>query len=313
MPERAVMTLLTELIDYAGLFPPAKLEMAPAVSNYAKYLASEHAWMLGRFVVPVSKLELFRKATVDLLPREDRAPREQDPEAGARGGWRLSAIIDGDLDENIDSIFAFNHEHEQPGKGLVVADTIELKVESAAQVDESLDLIPEELFPFFELPLGGDLRGFATAIAGNDAAAKIRTGGITPEAIPAAEQVASFIATCAAAQIPFKATAGLHHPIRAEHALTYEPDAPRAVMHGFLNVFLAAAAALEHGLDERALAALLEERDPAAFTFTRDAVMVRGHELTAAGIARTRESFALSFGSCSFTEPVDDLTRLGWL
>lgn len=311
MPERAVTTLLTELIDYAGLFPPAKLDMARAASNYAEYLGSQASWMLGRFVVPVSKLEQFRRATVDLLPREG-TPAERQDESG-RGGWRLSAIIDGDLDENIDSIFAFNHQHEQPESGLVVADTIELKVQSAAEIDEALDLIPEELFPFFELPLAGDLRGFATAIAGNDAAAKIRTGGLTPEAIPGAEQVAAFIATCAAAQIPFKATAGLHHPIRAEHALTYEPDAPQGTMHGFLNVFLAAAAAMEHGLDEQELAAILEEGDAAAFAFNPDGVRVHGHDLSAAGIARTRETFALSFGSCSFTEPVDDLRRLEWL
>lgn len=308
MPERAVTTLLTELVDYAGLFPPAKLDMASAVSNYAAYRKSEHAWMLGRFVVPVSKLEQFRQATVDLLPREGEGAQE-----GEAGAWRLSAIIDGDLDENIDSIFAFNHEHEQPGKGLVVADTIELKVESAAQIDEALDLIPEELFPFFELPLGGDLRGFATAIAGNDAAAKIRTGGVTPEAIPATDRVAAFIATCATAQIPFKATAGLHHPIRAEHALTYEADAPRATMHGFLNVFLAAAAAMELGLDERELAVILQATDPGAFGFSADGVQVCGHDLSAAGVARAREAFALSFGSCSFTEPIEDLQRLEWL
>ena len=62
-----------------------------------------------------------------------------------------------------------------------------------------------------------------------------------PEAIPDPADLARFIAACAAAGVPWKATAGLHHPVRAEQALTYEPGAPRAVMHGFLNVFAAAA------------------------------------------------------------------------
>ncbi|MFX4589154.1 hypothetical protein ABTB15_19430, partial [Acinetobacter baumannii] len=71
--------------------------------------------------------------------------------------------------------------------------------------------------------------------------AKIRTGGIKPEAIPSPTEVAAFIKACAKLQLAFKATAGLHHPIRAVRALTYDQDAPRAVMHGFINVLMAAA------------------------------------------------------------------------
>src|SRR5262245_27937410 len=71
--------------------------------------------------------------------------------------------------------------------------------------------------------------------------AKIRTGGLKPDAIPAIADVAAFIVACADRRLPFKATAGLHHPVRAPYPLTYESNAPRAVMHGFLNVFLAAA------------------------------------------------------------------------
>src|SRR5438445_4872946 len=71
--------------------------------------------------------------------------------------------------------------------------------------------------------------------------AKLRTGGVKSEMIPAVQDVAAFIVACAARRLPFKVTAGLHHPVRKVQPLTYDADAPRAVLHGFLNVFLAAA------------------------------------------------------------------------
>jgi hypothetical protein len=139
--------------------------------------------------------------------------------------------------------------------------------------------------------------------------AKVRTGGVKPEAIPPVADVAAFIRTCAERRLPFKATAGLHHPVRAEQALTYEPDAPRAVMHGFLNFFLAAAFAW-HG--ECDLEPILAETDPAAFRFD-DRAHWRDRSLDAVQVRAARRDFAHSFGSCSFEEPVHDLQSLGFL
>ena len=73
------------------------------------------------------------------------------------------------------------------------------------------------------------------------ARAKVRTGGVTEGAFPASHALARFIQSCADAGVPFKATAGLHHPLRGEYRLTYEPGSPHGMMFGFLNVFLAAA------------------------------------------------------------------------
>ena len=139
--------------------------------------------------------------------------------------------------------------------------------------------------------------------------AKLRTGGVKPEAIPAVGDVAAFIVACAERRLPFKATAGLHHPVRAPHPLTYEADAPRAVMHGFLNVFLAAAFAW-HG--DRDLEPVLAETDPAAFRFDERAHW-RDRSLDADQVREARQQFAHSFGSCSFEEPVRDLEALGLL
>jgi hypothetical protein len=137
--------------------------------------------------------------------------------------------------------------------------------------------------------------------------AKIRTGGVVPQAIPAVEEVAAFIVACAERRLAFKATAGLHHPIRGLQPLTYQPDAPRAVMHGFLNVFLAAAFAW-HG--QRRIEPILAETDPAAFRFDERAHW-RDRSLDAGQIRDARLHFCHSFGSCSFDEPVRDLEALG--
>jgi hypothetical protein len=61
----AAGALLRDLIDYAGLFPPASLDMAAAVANYDSYSRSEWNWILGRFIVPVARLGEFEEALPD--------------------------------------------------------------------------------------------------------------------------------------------------------------------------------------------------------------------------------------------------------
>ena len=147
------------------------------------------------------------------------------------------------------------------------------------------------------------------AVKAAGSCAKIRTGGITPDGIPSIESLATYISACADRRLPFKATAGLHHPVRSRHPLTYEPDAPLAIMHGFINVFLAAAFAWN---GEPEITAVLAETDPTAFRFD-DRAHWRHLSLSTDQIIDARTHFAHSFGSCSFEEPVADLKQLGWL
>jgi hypothetical protein len=48
--------LLERLFDHAALFPPASMTMPDALAEDRRARASEHAWLLGRFVVPASRL-----------------------------------------------------------------------------------------------------------------------------------------------------------------------------------------------------------------------------------------------------------------
>jgi len=132
--------------------------------------------------------------------------------------------------------------------------------------------------------------------------AKIRTGGVTADAFPSVEKIANFIRECLRFNVPFKATAGLHHPLRCVKPLTYEANAPTGTMHGFINLFIAAA------IPDRAEEVLINSD----FSFGDDVARWRDVRLTRDDIKfmRTR---AISFGSCSFEEPIADLKELGWL
>jgi hypothetical protein len=176
--------------------------------------------------------------------------------------------------------------------------------EPRAAAIETKQIVGAERPVYCEVP-----RGELEQVKRSGCFAKLRTGGVKPEAIPSVPDVAAFIVACAQRRLPFKATAGLHHPVRAEHPLTYATDAPRAVMHGFLNVFMAAAFGW-HG--ERNIEPIVSETDPHAFHFGERAGW-RGWSLDLGQVKEARQYFAHSFGSCSFEEPVHDLEALGLL
>jgi hypothetical protein len=285
---------MRRLVDYAGLFPPAALSMPDAAERYASYLRSPDAWMLGRFVVPVERL--------------DELAASAQPLARAGGdAWRISAIVGVDPQEG-GAIRAFNTAHH----GRLMVDVVECRPIEPGHVAGATGELPGELRIFVELPLLDDPRRMLLEIRGVGAWAKIRTGGVTPDAFPTARQIARFLSRAAELSVPFKATAGLHHPICGDYPLTYAEDAPQGGMFGFLNVFGAAAFA-QNRMNERLLGELVEEGDTSALQFTEDTLAWRGHALTAKQIASARASLGLSFGSCSFEEPVDGLRAAGLL
>ena len=253
--------------------------MSRAVENYVRYRASPEEWMLGRFVVPVARLDEF--------------------EAAANGAAPLvSALIGADLASDLDRI----------ARSPFLIDAIEMKATESDQVESAMKRMPPRLTPYFEIT---DLQ-LIPAIRDTGARAKIRTGGITPEAFPEAAEIAKFLLACAENNVPFKATAGLHHPLRCHRPLTYSPDGPSGWMFGFLNVFLAAVLARQ-GLSEDLLEQLLMEETPAAFQLSDAQITWAGHTLNVEEIAAGRREFAISLGSCSFEEPVADLKSLGLL
>jgi len=308
----ALNALLNGLIDYAGLFPPAALDMPAAVRHYADCRQGPHAPMLGPFVVPITRLGEFDRAFTSLT-RDQKGPPT----------WRLSALAGEEADADIAAAIR----HETPGDQFASAriDSIEIKVASGEDVARASGLVPHGMMVACEIHPGlgrAERRSVLAAVRSTARMAKLRTGGITSSAIPSTDQVAEFIWDCARARVPFKATAGLHHPVRGEHRLTYAIGSPSAVMHGFLNVFVAAAVAWSMAAEgetarsadvPRHVLAIIEERDAECFTLGADWIRWRGMDVPLGAIERSRADFARSFGSCSFDEPVSDLNALGWL
>ena len=100
--------------------------------------------------------------------------------------------------------------------------------------------------------------------------------------------------------------------MRGSYPLTYGADAAAGVMFGYLNIFLASVF-LADGMEDSDLMRLLNETDPSSFTFDGEHVSWREHTASLDRISQVRRDFAISFGSCSFIEPVAEGKLLGFL
>ena len=289
MASASLHALLSGLIDYAGLFPPAGLPLDEVVHNYGTYRRSKVNWALGRLVVPAARL----RQLVSLLQA-----------SGNR--WPVTALVGEDLVADVASIAAVSNSAD------IVVESAEVRATTVAQVNAAVSALAGVRDVYVELPPNVDLPSLLTAVSDAGARAKIRTGAIVADGIPSAADVARFLEVCAAKSLPFKATAGLHHPLRGDYPLTYAADAPRGHMFGFLNVFAGAAYA-RAGMRGEVLEQLLAESGARNFHFSHTGLTWRGASLSIDDLLDARTSFAMSFGSCSFREPIDELIQLGLL
>jgi hypothetical protein len=289
---RAIRALATGMIDYAGLFPPAAFDMQTVVMNYAQYVAGDQKWALGRLIVPVAGLPEFADV-FNIVCCEEREKT-----------WLLSVLGSDDPAGDAARIDAFT-------QGAAFIDTIEVKAAEPESAERLLKELPGSLTAYVEFA-PEKASEMLPVLARYGARAKIRMGGVTPEAFPDSATVARFLVACADAQTPFKATAGLHHPVRGEYSLTGDEGGPIGTMHGFVNLFLAATLAWQ-GKEEEAVAATLEEEAEEEFVFGERTVSWHGNVVTEEQIRTMRSDFGIGVGSCSFLEPIDDLKALGWL
>jgi hypothetical protein len=296
--------LLEGALDYAGLFPPASLEMADAVRRYASYRRGPHDALLGRFVVPIARLEELAAAADEVLA--------DDPE----GAWDLSVIGGDDPKEDGRRIADVEARHGG-GVGSLAVRSVERKVESADEIPDVVGAYHDAGGRTLYLELSTELNRLsqlvrATALAG--ACAKIRTGGTTPESFPSTVALARFVVACSRAGVALKATAGLHHAVRGEHRLDERrPVSLCTTMHGFMNLFVGAVLLDARKIREEELAPVLEEHDPTAFVVGADRVRWRDREASAEEIQRARARLLHSFGTCSFEEPIEELRGMGAL
>src|SRR4051794_9430972 len=268
--------LFDGLFDDAALFPPGDAPMAVAVPAHRK-LRERLGTLVGPFVVPAARLD-------ELVAQLDDGP-----------------ALDVSLIANPDDL---------PAATARCADEPRLRL-AAVEVPVVLDLtdavrafrvlsqqLPASVPAALELPRGPARAGIVDLLAGTRYRAKIRTGGVRADLFPDETELAGTLIGCISRAVPFKCTAGLHHAVR-------HTDPSTGFEHqGFLNVLVAVEAAAT-GAARHHVAELLAERDGAALARRVDT-------WTSALRAHVRTLFT-SFGTCSVTEPVEDLVSLGLL
>ncbi len=307
---------LAGIVDYAGLFPPARLPLDQAIRNYARYRREPDNWMLGRFVCPAVRL-------ADLEPFVDELFLPGDV-------WKIAALGRGGRDADDlatgcrvdrEAVEAFRERHGEQA----VIDVFEVRVspDVVAAPGERLPAIHAVLEPspgiecltvYYELTLAADWRpalaslvGRLAELPGRPAGFKLRCGGLEAAAFPSAEQVAFTITACRNAGVPLKFTAGLHHPLR------HLDRALQTRAHGFLNVFGAGVLASTRKLNEGQVQAIIEAEEPGDFFFDEEGFRWKDWRASTDEIRDAREKAVVSFGSCSFDEPREDLRALGLL
>lgn len=314
-PVISLKTFADKIIDYAGLFPPANLELAQAFHNFVFYSQGEYKWILNKFIIPAKRLleleEIMNGMNIDgCIPFSILGT----------GGDTLSEF-DSNIKNDIELIKNFKLKFDKNAS----IDAIEIRLPNElfmpGHFDDMLGLMTsvydrlEKTFGknipiYFEANLKEDHEARIVRVVESIAALdrscgfKIRTGGVEPASFPSPEQIAFAIMSCCEFDVPMKCTAGLHHPIK------HFNEGVSSYMHGFFNVFGAAILAYTDNLDEEELLEILNDEDPHEFIFKESGFEYNEIEVTNTEIKEARENFILSYGSCSFDEPLDDLKTM---
>src|SRR5260221_2917704 len=295
---------MRHILDYAGLFPPASLPLDEALGEYRDYQSHPQSSFLGRFVMPLDRL---MKVT------------------GSFGEpWRFSGLVRA-------SSLPMQDARAEIGRGAaglrffeikfptIKTDSIEVDLPEAAwsadnnyrRFRDYLALLASDFGAerkiFVELDWRKQYAPLMAAMAEHSSrfGVKLRTGGITPDSIPPSRTVAEFLLAAAANKLPLKATAGLHVPVPNEDQET------GVCMHGFLNFFAAGFLAFSRrgGADD--ITNVLEDFGYDDFSFGERSMHCGEIAFSSEEIEQLRSQWLLSFGSCSFLEPIEHLENHG--
>lgn len=298
----SLRALLANIIDYAGMFPPAQLPMDEAIRNYARYRTEPESWMLGRFICPAARLN-------ELSPYVDELFRlPLSISALGRGGNDAVSFVEG-VNQDLVEIDLFRARHGSR----VTVDVFETKLPPIGPemlIVWGIGRLADKFMPRLQVYYEQALLGAMPIIAAKHPGAgyKIRCGGNTPDSIPSTSDLSKSIFTAQELKVPIKFTAGLHHPIR------HFDSNLETKMHGFVSVFAAGVlASTAQGQWELTVQWILEDEDPTHFRFDNDGMSWRDLRATIPQIESARRNNVISFGSCSFDEPREDLKALGWL
>lgn len=328
--QSAFKIFMKQIIDYAGLFPPTQLSMDKAIRKYLEYEDGADEWMLSRFICPANRLQELDEHQEEI--RSSIKPLKIS--FLGRGGKNAEEFFAGLKDD-----LKLANQFVENNTGIVSVDTYEVRLpeelieeSNPVRISELLNKAAEiieskysgEVVPFYEGAFRGEWTKTIDALAEGisyhnifvhskqfgkyrPAGYKLRCGGAESSMYPSPQQIAHVILTCKRHEVALKATAGLHHPVR------HFNETEHVMMHGFLNVFGAGIIAQFSGLNVDQIAAIIEDGSIEHFIFTDSEFRWKDLSVIIDDLSTARSQRMISFGSCSFEEPREDLHTLGLL
>ena len=262
------------LVDDAAIFPPGDAPLPDAVDSFVARRDEWYADLVGSFVVTDRQVpEVGQPLPLAVVVTGGAGAIEGALRLAARGG------------------------HDVAGVEIALRDLDDLagNAQRVATAADACGVPPEQVYVELpHVPDSGSWLRAADAVAEAGLRLKFRTGGLEAHLFPASHALARWIDAALDRETPFKCTAGLHNAVRHTGDDGFEH-------HGFLNVLVATVRAFD-GAPTDDVVALLDDRDADSVSAT-----ARDEDL-----GRARRWFT-SFGSCSVTEPLDDLLTLGLL
>jgi len=289
------------LIDYEGPFPPATLG---AVAGYRAARSSPAHWVAGRFLCPSSRLvELASELTKSIRRGEHR--------------WEVGVVLERDQATSIGAAAAVAqsfHIEMQPAAKVASAETriTDLSVAGIGATIDTISSIQPDIVAFLEVDRSGSIQEQVANAAealharGQIGGVKLRCGGAAATMFPTTQEVADFILAATVHRLPFKATAGLHQPIRHLDASI------DAWGHGFVNLLIAAGAAAG-GESTTTVEEIVAETDPDAFSIRPAFATWRDVSIPGNAMRRMRRDGFVAYGTSDFNEPIEALANLAFL
>ena len=295
---------LSKLIDYAGIFPPANLKLPLALSNYRSYMQSTHHWIISKFIISSTDL---RKISIKDINQFN-----------SQNLLNLS-IITKNFNKDYNIINTFLREFSNNVKFSCLETQISNINNFNNQMIEINDLIKKNklnISLFFEL-LSKNWKDDIPFVIDNisrfnktyetNFGFKLRCGGIKKSSFPAPTYISTVLLQSIKKNVPMKFTAGLHHPY------IYNDSQINTKMYGFFNVFLSGMFAKKYDLNENDIIKILIDENKNHFQFKENKIKWKSYYITTDEILDYRLKNFISFGSCSFDEPCEDLKENGIL
>lgn len=328
--KHSIQPFLSEILDYAGLYPPASLSLDDAFDKYIQHTQSNHSWMLSKFVAGTNYL----KDLQELVHTHDQSPQpflitavaapSDSLESFKKVMDQTKAIILDVVQDSTKEIKVPSLEIKLPEIFFKNSDlpSVQEAIRYAANEFKTADTLPDHIF--FEISGFSFDSSYSKLLvdalhqhnknleAADDSqycfsGFKIRCGGVEAFQFPPTDYLAQAISYSTKSKVPLKFTAGLHHSVR------HYNDSVSTKMHGFLNVFGATLLAFSSELKVSDIQTMLEDEDADHFSFTDKFFSWMKTTISLEELHMLRSLYVTSFGSCSFEEPVEDLQELNLL